>query len=361
MSRSDEVPMSVRRRVQLTGGSTYIVSIPKEWARLLNIDKGDEVLLELTPTGAIKLTSTKAARIQRSQRSVEIRVSDGISYSAFLMEVLSSYLAGYDTIRISFDPSLAPMAERIASEVKSKAIGLELLEESDDHLTLRIVVDPMSISPQMAIENIVKVVKSMFDDLEDVLGGQKDKAILEAVVRRDDIVDKLYLYIFKQLNLALQNVVEPAELGMQSLAEAINIYGIVKSLERIADQAVQIAQWLLGFNGRVDDELRSFFAEIKGEVERVVRLALSRQQPLEQILRSYDSLHRAQTRLAELQAKERRECAGECYPLIDGMRRILAQSIDLLESLTGLHMVRSVESSLIPAQGPNSFKGEQEG
>ncbi len=34
-----------KRRVQLTGGSTYIVSLPIKWVRELGLNKGDEVLL----------------------------------------------------------------------------------------------------------------------------------------------------------------------------------------------------------------------------------------------------------------------------------------------------------------------------
>ncbi len=332
------MPLTVKRRVQVTGGSTYIVSLPKEWAKLLEVNKGDEVTLELGSDGLIKIRPPRTLR-RPQQRQVEITLSDGYSDAVFLMEVLSSYLAGYDTIGITFKDGQSELAERVANQVKSKAIGLELLDESDGHLVLRIVVDPTSISPQSALDNMIKVVKGMIDDVEDVLKGLKGKDVLEAVVRRDDLVDKLYLYIFKQLNLALQGALEPRALGMSGLAEAIGIYSEVKSLERIADQVVSIAQWLIEYQGRVSDSLGKLFSDVNEEVKRVIKLTGDIRP--EAIRDSYEALHKFSSRIYSEYVKARSTgCANECYPLFDGMRRIVAQAVDLLEALMGLYMIR---------------------
>ncbi|MEB3773468.1 MAG: AbrB/MazE/SpoVT family DNA-binding domain-containing protein, partial [Desulfurococcales archaeon] len=35
------------RRVQVTGGGTYIISIPKEWVKMAGLSKGAEVSVEI--------------------------------------------------------------------------------------------------------------------------------------------------------------------------------------------------------------------------------------------------------------------------------------------------------------------------
>ncbi|MGC9071140.1 MAG: PhoU domain-containing protein [Acidilobus sp.] len=346
MPKHDESPaITVKRRVQMTGGSTFIISIPKEWAKALNIEKGSEVTLELSKEGWIKVTSMRGGR-RREQRSIEISLRDGLSDAAMSMQIIAAYLAGYDTIKVRFSPAMTNLAERVINMVRSKVVGLELLEESDSQMTLRAVVDLTSISAESALDNLVKVVRSMLVDVNDVISGVKGGEVLEAVVRRDDIVDKLYLYIFKQLNLALQGLMSPNELGMNDMAEVIGIYTMVKSLERIADQVVSIAQWLADLNSNfsLDNEIKELFTSVHKALDSALNLVRNPQR--ESVLELYESLHSQAAILGGAYSKVRgKGCAGDCYSLFDGLRRILAQGIDLLEALMGLESLRPLEAS----------------
>jgi len=339
-SHEDKMPLLVKRRVQVTGGSTYIISIPKEWAKLLNIDKGSEVVLELSKEGWIRITSAATGR--RGQSAIDIELNDGLSEAALLMQIIAAYLAGYDVIRVRFSPSLSEVAERVVSQVRSKVLGLELLEESGEQMTLRNVVDLTSMSVESVIDDLVRVVGSMIKEVVDVVSGLKGPEVLEGVTRRDDIVDKLYLYIFKQLNLALQGLMSPGELGMKGLAEVIGLYTMVKSLERIADQVVSIAQGLSLSLGEMNPELRDLFKEVSESVGRVLGLVRSRNRAA--ILTSYEELHSLAVKLTNYTKARSAACEGACYLVMDGLKRIVAQGIDLLEALMGLEFLKQLET-----------------
>ncbi|NAZ32531.1 MAG: AbrB/MazE/SpoVT family DNA-binding domain-containing protein [Acidilobus sp.] len=339
-SHEDKMPLLVKRRVQVTGGSTYIISIPKEWAKLLNINKGSEVVLELSKEGWIRITSAATGR--RGQRAIDIELNDGLSEAAFLMQIIAAYLAGYDVIRVRFSPSLSEVAERVVSQVRSKVLGLELLEESGEQMTLRNVVDLTSMSVESVIDDLVRVVGNMIKEVVDVVSGLKGPEVLEGVTRRDDIVDKLYLYIFKQLNLALQGLMSPGELGMKGLAEVIGLYTMVKSLERIADQVVSIAQGLSLSLGEMNPELRDLFKEVSESVGRVLGLVRSRNRAA--ILTSYEELHSLAVKLTNYTKARSAACEGACYLVMDGLKRIVAQGIDLLEALMGLEFLKQLET-----------------
>jgi len=339
-SHEDKMPLLVKRRVQVTGGSTYIISIPKEWAKLLKIDKGSEVVLELSKEGWIRITSAATGR--RGQSAIDIELNDGLSEAALLMQIIAAYLAGYDVIRVRFSPSLSEVAERVVSQVRSKVLGLELLEESGEQMTLRNVVDLTSMSVESVIDDLVRVVGSMIKEVADVVSGLKGPEVLEGVTRRDDIVDKLYLYIFKQLNLALQGLMSPGELGMKGLAEVIGLYTMVKSLERIADQVVSIAQGLSLSLGEMNPELRDLFKEVSESVGRVLGLVRSRNRAA--ILTSYEELHSLAVKLTNYTKARSAACEGACYLVMDGLKRIVAQGIDLLEALMGLEFLKQLET-----------------
>jgi len=339
-SHEDKMPLLVKRRVQVTGGSTYIISIPKEWAKLLNINRGSEVVLELSKEGWIRITSAATGR--RGQSAIDIELNDGLSEAALLMQIIAAYLAGYDVIRVRFSPSLSEVAERVVSQVRSKVLGLELLEESGEQMTLRNVVDLTSMSVESVIDDLVRVVGSMIKEVVDVVSGLKGPEVLEGVTRRDDIVDKLYLYIFKQLNLALQGLMSPGELGMKGLAEVIGLYTMVKSLERIADQVVSIAQGLSLSLGEMNPELRDLFKEVSESVGRVLGLVRSRNRAA--ILTSYEELHSLAVKLTNYTKARSAACEGACYLVMDGLKRIVAQGIDLLEALMGLEFLKQLET-----------------
>jgi phosphate transport system protein len=67
---------------------------------------------------------------------------------------------------------------------------------------------------------------------------KEDIALANDVIKRDDIVDKLYEDIIEYLINAT---------GEQKVSPAFAIYNtlVVKYLERIADHAVNIAEWVI--------------------------------------------------------------------------------------------------------------------
>jgi phosphate uptake regulator len=45
-----------RRKVQLVGGNTFMVSLPKKWADRIGLKKQDEIEIEEQPDGALWLS-----------------------------------------------------------------------------------------------------------------------------------------------------------------------------------------------------------------------------------------------------------------------------------------------------------------
>ena len=62
------------RRVQMTGGSSYIVTLPKDWIKHLNIQKNDPIGL-FRQTDRTLLISPKMNR-EQTERIKEFKVDD---------------------------------------------------------------------------------------------------------------------------------------------------------------------------------------------------------------------------------------------------------------------------------------------
>jgi phosphate uptake regulator len=346
MSTKNQKETRMIRKVQITGGSTYIISIPKEWVDELGIDKGLDVVMELTRDNALKVYSSK---YEEKPRDIikEIYINENLLDSAIIMEVISAYLAGYTSIKLVFSPLILNRVGQIINIVRNKVVGLEVLEENENSVTLHVVVDLSSIPTKLAIENMRKTFKSMLEDFGNAIKNRNEE-IFNSIIKRDDVIDKLYLYIYKQINLTLQETIKLEDLGIYNSTEAINLYTIIKSIERIADHIVAMSTWILeNINEiQIPEMLDNLITDVFKEVISVVD-NIGTSQKANELLKVYSRIHELIEKELELiKSLKGSKQFYEIYPILDGLRRAMAYSIDIIEAQVGLNMEREIDENV---------------
>ncbi|OYT27217.1 MAG: hypothetical protein B6U95_06435 [Thermofilum sp. ex4484_82] len=80
--------------------------------------------------------------------------------------------------------------------------------------------------------------------IKDVLKALKEfnKSLAQEINRRDDNVDRLYLFIVRQLKFAVRNIAIVSKMGLRNPRDCLGYRLIVKSVERVADHAARIAK-----------------------------------------------------------------------------------------------------------------------
>ncbi|MGC8566788.1 MAG: PhoU domain-containing protein [Caldisphaera sp.] len=335
------------RKVQITGGSTYIISIPKEWAKKLSIDKGEDILMEMLNDGSIKLYNPKIKEEYNKKKIKEIDIDPRLLDSAIIMEIISAYLAGYNSIKLIFSPFISERVENIVNTVRNKVVGLDIIEQTENSILLQVVVDLTLISVKQAANTMIKMLKTMTDDFINSITN-KDVETLSSIIKRDDVIDKLYLYISKQINLALQGSVRTEDLGMKDLKETVNIYTTIKSIERIADHIVSMSSWLVDTIKDIEmpEELLNFINKVKNEVIKVTN-CIESEINIDELVKSYSNLHGLiENEIDLIKSLRGSKYFYELYPIFDGLRRALAYSIDIIESQVSLEMLRNLNKKV---------------
>ena len=84
------------RKLQVTGGSTIIVSLPKEWVKSNDLKKGDVVSLEELASGDLRLSPLQGPAMK------QVVSLDCCTYETGLIDLMiGAYLSGADVIRIT--------------------------------------------------------------------------------------------------------------------------------------------------------------------------------------------------------------------------------------------------------------------
>ncbi|MEM1635222.1 MAG: phosphate uptake regulator PhoU [Thermosphaera sp.] len=275
------MPSIERRKVQKTGSSSFIITLPKEWVDAVKLKSGDHVYV-YEYEGKLVIIPPEMEMLQTQSN---IKVSSDLSTEQVFRMLVAAYLSGYTNITITFDPSLSNLAKRV-SDIKNlarvKLAGVEVVEESYNTVTFKILLNIKELPIVSALRRLHLIVNNMLNDVVEALTSN-NRNLAEAVIQRDDEADRFHHMIVRELSMALIDVRIQHELGLSNIIEAMNYRIIARNLERIADHATNIAKRLM----KIDNI---------SNVELVITLA---QRALEIFNKSMDALYSQSRREAE--------------------------------------------------------------
>lgn len=255
-----------RRKVQLTGGSSLIVSIPKEWAKEMGIGKGSEITLVNQAGKGILLTPNS---LTPQKREATIEVSEADSVEGVLREFISLYLSGYTSIRLKGKGRIGrEKRAKLKEMVRRMLVGVEVMSDMPNLMLFHV----FTILPELSVTNVLKrmtiLTISMHKGAMDAL-RKRSVEQAEEVMKADDDVDRFALYVIKSLNAAMRSDVMLDDIGVNSPTDCLGLRVIVKSVERIADHASKLAHIILDYNFGLSDRTIGILSEFSGESLRV--------------------------------------------------------------------------------------------
>ena len=233
-----------KRRVQLTGGSTYIVSLPIKWVRELGLKKGDEVLLlRHGKKSLVLMPAGKAVQSEGGEkRRAELNISESEGFEENFRYLIALYLVGYDEIVLRAARGFnAEERKRIKAEVRKRLIGMEVIGESATEIQLQSFLKYEDFTLCDAVKSMTESVVAMLNDaLLAVERGDVNLAL--DVIERDNEIDRFYLLIVRQLKAVISDYELAQKIGIGTPRNSLGYRIIVKSIERIADHIENIAK-----------------------------------------------------------------------------------------------------------------------
>ena len=229
------------RKVQFTGRSTYVLSLPKKWIEEMRLKAGDQVTLVRELDNSLSVIPIFTGT-RESLNEVTTFVSPSESGNTLRRKVVSIYLAGYNIIHLKIKSGRMNPALRDAVRelVRRNLVGTEMIADASDNITLQVLLSLPELSVNTAIRRMYLIASSMHKDAMSAL-AELNYELAKEVIRSDDEVDRFSLYVFRNLVMAMQNGRVLREMGLKKPSDCLSYRVAVNSIERITDHACSIA------------------------------------------------------------------------------------------------------------------------
>lgn len=229
------------RKLQLVGGSTYVLSLPKKWIDELNLKTGDPVSIVKNVNRSLSILPTGTSQSPKIAKSKTI-ISQKEPVESIQRKVIAMYLAGYQMIEIQSKGGRIQLEHKqtIRDLVRRNMIGTEIVESSPESITIQILTSLPELSISDALKRMFLLTITMHRQAIDAL-KEMDTELGEEITHLDDEVDRFSLYILRNLTLAVEHERILRDIGLKKPSDCISYRIVVKSIERVADHAVSIA------------------------------------------------------------------------------------------------------------------------
>ncbi|TQS79010.1 MAG: hypothetical protein A3Q59_01520 [Methanomethylophilus alvi] len=246
------------RRVQVTGGSSFMITLPKTWAESVGLKKNDPVAIIPQSGGGLMLSLGNVLEKEDSS-AIEIDADSVPDQLALYRQLIGAYIAGFRNISVrSANPLRGTMLESI-SKFTQTSIGMEIVEEDECRISMRDLMDIGEIVPQKNIRREYLLVKRMLSDFFQT-ASDMDIRRLDGMADRDTEVDRIHWLIQRQSRMLLRDANISASLGMD-LRLVTGCVTLSKTIERMGDHAVLMSSHLSMLSGEDDRKVLSAVAE----------------------------------------------------------------------------------------------------
>jgi len=336
------------RKIQFTGKSTYIVSLPKQWVTSLGLKAGSQIVVS-QQNSSLVLTPKEMVKIPLQSVEAVITISNKDDPGTVVREIISLYLVGYNFIIVRTKDERVSILQRNAIKelARKKLVGTEIVSETANEIKLQILISYPELPVETALRRMCFIATSMHDDAIQAL-KLLDKKLAQEVIQLDDEVDRFSLYIIRQLKAAVQNVKVLKDIGLSSPRDCLGYRVIVKFVERIADHATKIAEQVLVLeekpNETVSQKIFEISAFAKTMFEDAIKSLFKKDYMLaDHVVSKAETITALENKaLEEIQFKTRPKDFPNIRMIMESLRRTAEYASDIAEIVLNLNINQQI-------------------
>ncbi len=222
-----------RRKIQLIAGSTYSISLPKEWVKKNKLKEKDELLIYEKDNQTLLLSSHLIKRKKMDEISLNIdEYLNNIDQIVFVL-----YYLGIENINLYSKKELTKEVKTKIRKTLAHMSGTEITYEDNKKITLKILLDESKVTIYQIFYRINTI-------LELSLSNILNEIDIEEIRINENEIDRLYHLGTKLISLSLTDskILHSSKIKNTSLIPSYFL--ISKKLENIGDDLYRLGEYL---------------------------------------------------------------------------------------------------------------------
>ena len=226
----------VLRKIQQTGGSSFTISLPLDWARAYGVKKNQPVDVETQVDGALVI---RPPRLRGGKTDpVRLQAKPGTKDSLLLRRLIGAYVRGCTQLVVSSADREMPEAHSVVERFLRMSVGMEIVEERAGEIVIKDIADPAEVTMVQTLRRMTHLTRQMVrQSVESVGNGEAGIAGLDEL---ENDVDRLYLFMERKHQLFLIHPSLASAEGVR-LSDSHWMFLASRSMERVGDHAMRIA------------------------------------------------------------------------------------------------------------------------
>ncbi len=212
------------RKIIKFGNSSHVITLPNEWIKEHNLEKGGELSLKTKPDAIIISTQN---RLKPQKVALEVENYPGVWLE---QKIISYYLKNYNEIILK-DSKILKKIKTIKT-IKEKLSAVEIVDMKEDEIILRDLTNFKELDLYSFVEKIADMIKTSFDNVINF-----DKSSWEIISALDLNINRLCFLSYKAINHNLNSWEHSNQ-----VKNSVHYWSYINSLENIGDLIEDIAK-----------------------------------------------------------------------------------------------------------------------
>ncbi len=262
MMVADDIRM--KRKIQQLGSSTLAVTLPAEWAREHDAEKGDEVIIQTDESGGSLLIVPESPKTTDNAVVVD---ASSLDPAALERTIIAQYVLGSSLLRIENDGPLSTELLDTITDVERQLMGLGIVEQRLDRVEIRCSIDPGDFELPRLLERLWRAEATMRDHaVASLLDGDVDRA--QQTIYHERQLETLFYLFLRLLFTTYRNPRLNESVGLDTGFPLIGYRSIAQDVLLMAARAKEIATLVDDGDGdEPDAETIDCFRAVTAELE----------------------------------------------------------------------------------------------
>ncbi len=239
---------NMKRRIVQHGSSSLTITLPRKWVRVMGLEKGDELEVEIEGSDLVVSAKPRFA--------LEKKVVTVSEFGVFTKNNLAHlYMLGYDEVEVQFqnEKGLEEIKERVLD-----CIGYEIIEQKPNRVYIKSIAHTLEDDFDVLLRKVFLVTLEMGKELVEAL-AHKEYHKLKEIRHQESLNNKFTMACARILNKRGYS---------KHPKRTLQMYELVKHLERVCDEYKYICDLFVGYTKEVSPELLEFFSQVNQYFER---------------------------------------------------------------------------------------------